>query len=180
VNVKTRAAVTLAGPFIPRVLFDASAASIEISDARVGELVDPNLPVKAATVDLHLWEPLAQEVARVMLAEHDAEQLQAPPPPIPWAPPIPLGQPHELIHLPQVQLLPPQAFYLELLGRRRAVYLVPVVRTGLLELVDGSPAPTLNALLGATGVSLSSMTCCQGLTLRSDFSAALADFVVPP
>jgi hypothetical protein len=180
VNVKTRAAVTLAGPFIPRVLFDASAASIEISDARVGELVDPNLPVKAATVDLHLWEPLAQEVARVMLAEHDAGQLQAPPPPIPWVPPIPLGQPHELIHLPQVQLLPPQAFYLELLGRRRAVYLVPVVRTGLLELVDGSRAPTLNALLGTTGVSLSSLTCSQGLTLRSDLSAVLADFVVPP
>jgi hypothetical protein len=180
VNVKTRAAVTLAGPFIPRVLFDASAASIEISDARVGELVDPNLPVKAATVDLHLWEPLAREVARVMLAEHDAGQLTAPPPPIPWAPPIPLGQPHELIHLPQAPLLTPQAFYLELLGRRRTLYLLPVVRTALLELIDGSGAPTLNHLLGTTGVSLSSMTASQGIKLRDDFKAVLADCVVPP
>ena len=162
------------------MLFDASAASIEISDARVGELVDPNLPVKAATVDLHLWEPLAQEVARVMLAQHDAGQLHAPPPPIPWAPPIPLGQPHELIHLPHVPPLSPQAFYLELLGRRRTVYLLPVLRTGLLEFIDGSGALTLNLLLGTTGVSLSSMTASQGIKLRDDFKAVLADFVVPP
>jgi hypothetical protein len=180
VNVKTPAAVTLAGPLIPRVLFDARAASIEISDIRVGELVDPNQPVKAANVDLHLWEPLAKEVARVLLAEHDAGSLTAPPLPLPWAPPIPLGQPHELVHIPPVAGLTPQAFYLELLGRRRTAYLLPVVRTTLLEFVDGSPAPLLNLLLGTTGVTLSSMTCAQGTTLRGAFSGALGRFVVPP
>ena len=76
--------------------------------------------------------------------------------------------------------LTPQAFYLELLGRRRAVYMLPVVRTTLLELIDGSPAPMLNKLLATTGVSLSSMTCPQGTTLRGDFSAVLSDFVIPP
>jgi hypothetical protein len=180
VNVKTPAAVTLAGPLIPRVLFDARAASIEISDIRVGEMVDPNQPVKAANIDLHLWEPLGKEVARVLLAEHDAGSLTAPPLPLPWTPPIPLGQPHELVHIPQVPGLTPQAFYLELLGRRRAAYLLPVVRTALLELVDGSPAPTLNLLLATTGVSLSSMTCAQGATLRGAFAGALGRFVVPP
>jgi hypothetical protein len=181
-NVRTPAAVTLAGPLIPRLLFDAQAASIEISDIRVGELVDPNQPVKAASTDLHLWEKLAKQVVRVMLAEHDAARLTAPPPPIPWTPPIPLGQPHELLHVGAVPPLTPQSVYLELLGRRRTLYLLPVVRTTLLELIDGSTAPTLHTLLppSSSTVTFASMTCADGATLRDDFRAVLRDFIIPP
>jgi hypothetical protein len=179
-NVRTPAAVTLAGPFIPRVLFDADAAAIEISDVRVGELVDPNRPVKAATVDLQLWEPLAKEVARAIFSEHDAAQLTDPPPPIAWTPPIPQGRPHELVHVEAAPPLTPQSVYLELLGRRRAVYLLPVVRTTLLELVDGSTAPMLNMLVGGMGVTPATMNCPQGATLRGAFASTLRNFVIPP
>jgi hypothetical protein len=179
-NVRTPAAVTLAGPFIPRVLFSAKAADIEISDVRVGELVDPNQPVKAATTDLQLWEPLATEVARAMFSEHDAAQLTDPPPPIAWPTPIPHGKSHELVHIDATPPLTPQSVYLELLGRRRALYLLPVVRTTLLELVDGSTAPMLNTLVGGMGVTPATMTCPQGATLRGAFAAAFGEFVIPP
>jgi hypothetical protein len=115
-----------------------------------------------------------------MFSEHDAAQLTDPPPPIAWTPPIPQGQPHELIHVEAAPPLTPQSVYLELLGRRRAVYLLPVVRTTLLELVDGSTAPTLNTLVGGMGVTPATMNCTQGATLRGAFALALRDFVIPP
>jgi hypothetical protein len=81
----------------------------------------------------------------------------------------------ELIESIPRGFLPPQQVYLELLHRRKALNILPVVDTILLELLDGSNAPTLNGYLrfvgllgaGAT-VTVGTMTCGQGVAVRQD------------
>jgi hypothetical protein len=73
-----------------------------------------------------------------------------------------------------------QQVYLDMLHRRKVLTVLPAVDTVLLELVDGSGAPTLNGLLGLLGtlpagttVDLRTMTCAQGDSLRFTVVPAL-------
>jgi hypothetical protein len=55
-----------------------------------------------------------------------------------------------------------------MLGRRRALYLLPALRTHLLELVDGSGMPNLGRTIGVPPgtLSLGTLTRANGLDLR--------------
>ena len=173
-SISVPATVTLGGQLVPDFAF--YLGSIQPGDQRVWEAVDPNR-VKGTTGPG--WAPLVETVAYELLAGHDAatavQALGAPAPA--WRRPLPSGQPQRLFQWAGAGPLPPQDGYLELLGRRRVLYLLPAIRSELIEFVDGSRAPMLNTLLGTTAspVSITTMTCPQGASLRVNFG-----FVIPP
>jgi hypothetical protein len=180
VNVRTTAVVTLALPFTPKLLFDRTPTTIEVVDSRVWDIADTNAPLLAPALG-PAWTQFAREIFSLMLEGSDSAAISPAPSPPAWTPPIPAGEPVELIHIDQPP--PPittQAFYSETLGRRRALYLLPIVRTTLLEFVDGSGAPTLNTFLGKTGVTLSNMVAADGVKIRALVTAALQRFTIPP
>jgi hypothetical protein len=173
-SISVPATVTLGGQLVPDFAF--YRGSIQVGDQRVWEAVDPN-SVKGTTGPG--WAPLVETVAYELLVGHDAatavQALGAPAPA--WRRPLPSGQPQRLFQWAGVGVLPPQDGYLELLGRRRVLYLLPAIRSELIEFVDGSGAPMLNTLLGTTAspVSITTMTCPQGASLRVNLG-----FVIPP
>jgi len=60
-----------------------------------------------------------------------------------------------------------QQFYWEIEGHRRALYLLTAFDTDLLQFVDGSGAPLLNAGPPLGTVTLANMTCPEGTGFRS-------------
>jgi hypothetical protein len=173
-SISVPAAVTLGDQLAADFAF--YLGSIQAGDQRVWESVDPN-SIKGTTGPG--WAPLVETVAYELLAGHDAatvvKALGAPAPA--WRRPLPSGQPQRLFQWAGAGVLPPQDGYLELLGQRRVLYLLPAIRSELIEFVDGSGAPMLNTLLGTTAspVSITTMTCPQGSSLRVNFG-----FVIPP
>jgi hypothetical protein len=176
-NARAEATVTLDWPLIPTLRFDL--ASVGLVDASVWELTDPNQPPGTASPTAP-WAPFVRTIVAMLLAPNAANTINAPPMPSPWRNPIPRGMPQELIASVPTPPLFPQSLYMDVLGQRRALHLLPVLQTILLELVNGSGAPTLNLFLGTTGVTMMSMTCLQGTSLRKLIVAAsLQSFVFP-
>jgi hypothetical protein len=163
-NCKTTATVSLTWPMVVNVLMDDKSSTD--SEMHVWEFADLNNLNIAATVPSHAWAPLASSVAAMILASESAAGVLPFAHPPAWPRPIP-GGPAEEFAPDHAGLRPlPEVFYMEVLGRRRALYMPTGLSSSLLELVDGSGAPTLNAILGTTGVTMSTMTCIQGRKLR--------------
>ena len=77
-------------------------------------------------------------------------------------------------------LIGEQRLYLELMERRKALYILPALDSILLQLIDGSGAPKVNQILQdlklgfpGTFVSLSVMDRDQGIWLRDTVLPAI-------
>jgi len=163
-NCKTTATVTLTWPMVLNVLMDEKSSTD--SEVRVWEFADINQLNIAATIPANAWVPLASAIAAMILASESASGVLPFTNPPAWPRPIPGGLAEEFAP-DRASLRPlPEVFYMEILGRRRALYMPTGLSSSLLELVDGSGAPTLNTILGTTGVTMSTMTCTQGRKLR--------------
>jgi len=164
-NCKTTATVTLSWPMVVNVLVDDKSSTD--SEVRVWEFADINQPNIATTVPSNAWSALSAAIAAQILGNESASGVLPFANPPAWPRPIPGGLAEEFApDRPSLRPIP-EVFYMEILGRRRALYMPTGLSSSLLELVDGSGAPTLNAILGTTGVTMSTMTCAQGRTLRS-------------
>lgn len=164
-NCKTTATVTLSWPMVVNVLVDEKSSTD--SEVRVWDFTDINQLNIAATVPSSAWSALAAAIAALMLASESASGVLPFANPPAWPRPIPGGLAEEFAPDHPSLRPTPEVFYMEILGRRRALFLPTGLSSSLLELVDGSGAPTLNAILGTTGVTMSTMTCAQGNKLRS-------------
>lgn len=163
-NCKTTATVTLTWPMVVDVLVDDNSSTA--SEMRVWEFADINNLNIAASVPSNAWVPLASLIATMILAGESASGVLPFASPPAWPRPIPGGLAEEFApDHPSLRPIP-EVFYMEILGHRRTLYMPTGLSSSLLELVDGSGAPTLNSLLGTTGVTISTMTCVQGRKLR--------------
>jgi hypothetical protein len=172
-NVNAEATVTLGDLLAPDFAFHLG--SISVDDERVWEATDPNKPLSATGPG---WAPLVEAIAKLLLTSHDAATIASPGAPAPaWRRPLPNTRQQSLFEWLGFGLLPAQDGYLEILGRRRVLYLLPAIRSQLIEFFDGSGAPLLNILLGtaAAPVSITTMTCLQGSALRLNLG-----FTIPP
>ena len=95
-----------------------------------------------------------------------------------WRRPFPNGQ--------QQVFIEPQTLYMELLARRRALYMLPALNAPWLEFFDNSGAPLTASLLSTTAapltsISLTGLTPAQGTRLAGVFTAGMpAAFIIPP
>ncbi len=80
-----------------------------------------------------------------------------------WTEPLPIRR--EMIAGPVAGLGAPQQLYNNVYLHRRSIGSLPLLQTMLLELFDGSGAPTLNGLLSSTGAGLTTLTPAQGRDL---------------
>ncbi len=178
-NLHATGTVTVEWPLVPRLLFDNQ--SVQVSAASVWELFDPNAaPGRSAPTAR--WAPLVEAIGAQLLTPYDASSIAAPPSSFAWRNPIPIGSPQELV--------PSGAWgslYMDVLAQRRGLYLMPVLSSIFVELVNGSAAPFLNALLGtppppAAQRTLATLTCPQAKFLLRTFIApfpAVQPFIFP-
>jgi hypothetical protein len=180
-NASASAAVVLDG-LTPRILFDRTTVAID--DERVWAIADPNLPMLQVVPSD--WRALVLYVATSLLIGWDATNRPVvPAAPPPWHRPLPATAQQQLFAIGGKGGLAPQDGYFEQLASRRALYLLPAIRSQLLELVDGSGAPTLTssvrpAMAGApppVPVTITNLTCAEGASLRIVFDS---DAVIPP
>jgi hypothetical protein len=164
-NCKTTATVTLGWPMVVNVLVDDQSSTD--SEVRVWEFADINQLNVASVIPASAWTQLASAISAGILGSESASGVLPFANPPAWPRPIPGGLAEEFAP-DQPSLRPtPEVFYMEILGRRRALYMPTGLSSSLLELVDGSGAPTLNTILGTTGVTMSTLNCAQGRTLRT-------------
>jgi hypothetical protein len=170
------ATIEVSWPWVFSLRADQARSARTPLEPRTWEFVDPNRPLIMTTVAPADLGRLVELIAEAMLAPlAPASNLGAPPTPRPWTRPLPAEQ-QELfptIPPPAGTALRAQQFYLELLGRRKALYALPAIDTDLLELVDGSGAPTFNTFLALAGApppiptTLFAMRRAQGAALRN-------------
>jgi hypothetical protein len=175
-NFKTPATVTLDWPWVARVAADKQGLPLTACDPRTWEFVDPNIPGIMGLIGASQLAKLVDLVAAQVLNTIALDpKLGKPPAPIPWTNPLPATEEEILptVSLPAFLMIPRQQFYLELLARRRVLYALPVFATTLLELFDGSGAPTLNSRLMTTlapgepvPVTVGTLDCAQGDALQ--------------
>lgn len=166
-NFKAAATLTLDWPLLTRLAVDLRTYAV--SEFASWEFVDPNVPGVMAQFAPRDWAGVAEMLALDLLAPLNSASVTRPSAAQPWNRPLPAIQQNLLDPL-VVPLLRPQQFYVEMMTRRKALFLLPVFDTTLLELVDGSGAPALNLLTGAGAagtISLRTMNRAEGITLRS-------------
>jgi hypothetical protein len=171
-----RATVEPAWPTLLRFAFYLPVAATEL---RSWEFADPNAPRVMTTVDPAHFEPMVKDLAHLFLSRFEAQPGPGPSGPPSWSRPLPdvtAGILEEVDPLGGMASL-----YLEILGRRRALYLLPALRTHLLELVDGSGMPNLGLAIGAPAgaLSLRTLNRAQGLALRAWLGLMGRDSLVP-
>lgn len=168
-NFKTSATISLAWPWVFAVIADPVLASAAPYEPRTWEFADPNVPTVMNTVSSAHLAKLIDFIAAQIIAPISTPRLANLPGAIPWT---------RLLPAMQQEIIPPivlprrtQQFYLELLARRKALYVLPVLNTTLLEMFDGSGAPTINGILTDFGAppplptTIAAMTCAQGRAL---------------
>jgi len=175
-NFKTTATLTLEWPAVSRVLFDRQA--FVASDRLSWELVDPRRALPLPFVGMQAFEPLTAALATQLLAGSDAFAAQPPSPPPPaWMNPMP-ALAETLAGGPALPAFVGQ-LWLQLLGERRALHALPVLKSDLLQLVDGSGAPLLGSLVSAgRPLTLGTLRANEGTKLR-DWLAVIPDSKLP-
>jgi hypothetical protein len=177
-NLKTTGTITFSWPLVFDVVLDGKATSFAPSDERSWEFADTNVLNVMGQVAPGALEPMVDVLAGLFLSAVSAAPVTAPPAARPWPRPLIAMQQEILKSVPPSALVGAQTFYMEILHRRKALFVLTAADTALMELVDGSGAPTLNAVLvglavlamGST-VTVRTMTCAQG--------KALAKFLLP-
>lgn len=173
-NFKTSATIELAWPWVFSLRVDPFISQGGFTEPRTWEFVDPNVPAIMGTLQPQDLAKIVDLIAQLIIAPISTVGVSAPTAPIgTWARPLPAMQ--QLV-FPALQPPPPlraQQVYLEMLGRRKALYVLPAIDTALFELVDGSGAPTFNIVLGFAGApgplptTPRTMRCAQGTALRN-------------
>lgn len=180
-NLKTTATVTLDWPLVLRLLLDSGPGAVQASDERVWEFVDPNVLDVMERFPVAQWASMTALLGMDVTSSPSAAGIVPPPAAIPWRRPL-VSLQQELLPSIAAPPLAPQMLYLDMLSRRRTLYMLTAVRSALLELVDGSGAPTLNLMLGnAPGtVGVGTMVCRDGTALRTWMDVAgLGPLVLP-
>ncbi len=177
-NFKSSATIELAWPWVFSLRVDPVRASLSPDEPRTWEFVDPNVPAIMGNVGPHDLEKLVDLVADLFIAPISAVGVQAPASVRPWTRPLPALQQEVFPAIQPPAGIRAQQVYLEMMARRKALYILSAIDTVLFELFDGSGAPTLNTIIlplaGAPGplpTTLFRMTRAQG--------AALRDFLLP-
>jgi hypothetical protein len=173
-NLKTGASIAVGWPFAFRIEIDGkSRAAIEFSDNRTWEFVDSNVLDVMNRRPPGSLDGIAEALGRFFLQQISAPILNGPPAPRRWGRRTIAMQQEIAESVPANARMAVQQFYFELLHRRKALNILPAVDTMLLELIDGSGAPTLQGILrsfnvlgpSATVTALT-MNCAQGDVLR--------------
>jgi hypothetical protein len=172
-NFKVMASVVMGFPFAFRVEADRRARTVEFCDNRTWEFVDPNVDDVMSRFPRASLDAFVNQLGEFYLRRVSQDMLAGPPNPRPWAR-RKISMQQELFEsVPANAFMSEQQVYLDMLHRRKVLTVLPAVDTMLLELVDGSGAPTLNGLLRTLGtlpagatVNLRTMTCAQGDSLR--------------
>lgn len=171
VNAKAKAAPIFEG-VAPDLAYDLP--SIEIDDARVWDIADPNRPALPVPTNI---DNFVLAIATLLLRSRDANgRIIVTANPLPWRNPIPSTRPQEFFRLAAFGALQPQDGYFEVLGRRRTLFMLPAIRSLFLELVNAPTSATLSTLVGAP-VSLLGMTCPQAAGIRLRINP---DWIIPP
>lgn len=172
-NFSAPAQVDLAWPFVFSLALDPAPAPPLNLEPGTWEFVDHNdarVMARVTTADL---EKMATLAAQLLVGPH-ARTVAPPVGTVPaWTAPL-VSARQALLPIPaSPSPLRDQAIYLELLAHRKTAYLLPGVWVTLLELIDGSGAPSLQFLLGLAGApqpitgSVLGMTAAQGAALRA-------------
>jgi hypothetical protein len=109
------------------------------------------------------FNQLAQALFRIYLSRLGVQNRAAPQDFVLWTEPLPIRR--EMVAGPVAGLGAPQQLYNDVYLHRRSIGSLPLLQTTLLELFDGSGAPTLNGLLSSTGAGLTTLTPAQGRAL---------------
>lgn len=159
-------------PFGFDLAFLTEPGHLSIEDTRSAELFDPLEPLTMERIDFQMLKKLADWMLPVLrdgLASRAApESLLSPPA---WRRPWP-GNAQAILQTVDLGTpglsLSTQSMHSEIMAVHRAIAMIGVLRTDLLEFVDGSGSPTLNDLLNLrTGsVRLDTITTNQGDTIR--------------
>jgi hypothetical protein len=196
-NAKTTGTLDLGWPLKFNLLLDSDLDSIAPIDGTTWEFVNPSNVNMMARLPAGVWLAGGMQIVSLLLTPFSAASIVPPSTVSHWSRRMAAMQQslvNPAITTPSVpsgvgSILPPQvpeSFYLEILGFDRTLFALPVFETELLQLVDGSGAPFLNAILGTgtSPVSLLTMTHAQGEALRSWADDVLKDslgqFIVPP
>ena len=172
-NFKTSATIELAWPWVFGLRVDPISSSSGVYEPRTWEIVDPGLPGIMGTVAPQDLAKLVDLIAEMLIAPISAIGVRAPAAVLPWTRPSPAMQQEVFTSGAPPTGLRAQQIYLEMLARRKALYVLPAIDTTLLELFDGSGQPTLNLLLGVAGApgplptTPLAMRCTQGAALRN-------------
>ena len=177
-NVKTTGTITFGWPLVFDVVVDNKRQSFAPCDQRSWEFVDPNIPNIMGQIRPADIAGIVDLLSGLFLANVAVSGAAAPPAPRAWNRRLIAMQQEILPSVPANAFLAPQMFYLEILHRRKVLYVLPAVDTMLLQLVDGSGAPLLNTLLGLLGV-LPAGTTVSMRTMNRAQGIALRDFVLP-
>lgn len=156
-NFRTTATLDLRWPFALELRTDAGPASVRLTEVRSMEMADGALISMPLDPGYEAWEKVARELAILMAQRHDASSVQASQPTTTWQRPNPFV----------VQTVASDMVTLELLAGRKTLTILPMLRTPLLELVDGSGSPFLASTLGVNApLNIGTLTRGQGTRLR--------------
>ncbi|OGN89280.1 MAG: hypothetical protein A2Y88_10280 [Chloroflexi bacterium RBG_13_48_10] len=178
-NVKAPGTIQLSWPWVFNVRVETASSTVLPSDERSWEWIDPSIPDAMGKVLPSDLEKVVYLLAQPLLLPLTAAAILPPNNPANWSRPLPATQ--ELV-FPSLQggLIGEQRLYLELMERRKALYILPALDSILLQLIDGSGAPKVNQILQdlklgfpGTFVSLSVMDRDQGIWLRDTVLPAI-------
>ena len=176
-NFKTSATIELAWPWVFGLRVDPIRPSSGVYESRTWEFIDPNVLAIMGAVAPQDLATLVNLIAEMLIAPISATGVGAPVAVRPWTRPLPAMQQEifPAVQPPAGLGLKTQQAYLEMLARRKALYILPAIDTALLALVDGSSAWTSNSLNlilqfanapGPIPTTALAMTCAQGSALR--------------
>jgi hypothetical protein len=172
-NFKASATVELSWPWVFGLRIDQVPAKASDYEPRTWEFVDPNVPAIMGTLAPQDIAQLVELIADLMISPMSAAMIGSPASVRPWTRPLPAMQQEVFPAIQPGTGIRAQQVYLELLARRKGLYVLTAIDTALLELFDGSGAPTLNLLLGLAGAppplptTPAAMRCAQGVALRN-------------
>lgn len=171
-NVKAPGTIQLSWPWVFNVRVGTAQSIVLPSDQRSWEWIDPSIPDVMGKISLSDLEKMVDLLTQSLLLPLTAAAILPPNNPSNWGRPLPAMQ--ELV-FPSIKVgqLGEQRLYLELMERRKTLYVLPALDTILLQLIDGSGAPKINQELQNLGfpgtfVSLFAMDRDQGILLRDN------------
>jgi hypothetical protein len=163
-NIKTTGTLAFTWPTIFNLLFDTGASAVP-SEIRGWEFVDlSNFTVMNTITPNDLWLPLVNELVLQFLPSPSGPGLVAPPFPLAWPRALPAMQQELLPFVPPASGLT-QDLYMEILGLRRVLYLLPVLRCDLLGYFDGSSGKNVGNLGLPVAPNIAALKCAQGKSL---------------